>query len=73
MLRLLTLSLLASLGAGVDRSKFRTCETAAFCARHRGKASEPEVRARRPRARDGVRAPRAHARPPPPPCCRCAS
>jgi hypothetical protein len=28
----------------VDRSKFRTCETAAFCNRHRSKAAEPEVR-----------------------------
>ena len=28
----------------VDRSKFRTCETAAFCNRHRTKAAEPEVR-----------------------------
>jgi len=31
-----------SVGA-VDRSKFRTCNDAGFCRRHRNQASEPEV------------------------------
>jgi len=42
----LLLGLFALLGLvnGVDRSKFRTCETSSFCRRHRGVSSEPELR-----------------------------
>jgi len=29
--------------SAVDRSKFRTCNDAGFCRRHRNQASEPEV------------------------------
>jgi hypothetical protein len=50
------LLVLAAVVNAVDRSKFRTCEQAAFCNRHRGKAAEPEVRARR-RAFHSRRAP----------------
>ncbi len=38
-------ALLGSAGA-VDRSKFRTCNDAGFCKRHRGKTAEPEMRIR---------------------------
>ena len=43
-MRAATLALLALAVGAVDRSKFRTCETAAFCRSHRGKAAEPELR-----------------------------
>ena len=47
----------AVLGAchAVDRSKFRTCDSAGFCKRHRSKTAEPAVRAR---ARPARAAPR---------------
>jgi len=41
--RLLVAAALLALVAGVDRSKFRTCNDAAFCRRHRSKTAEPEV------------------------------
>jgi Glycosyl hydrolases family 31/Galactose mutarotase-like len=40
------LLLSASPAEAVDRSKFRTCNDAGFCKRHRSKAAEPEVRIR---------------------------
>ena len=43
LLVLCALALLSAVSA-VDRSKFRTCETAAFCRSHRGKSAEPELR-----------------------------
>ena len=36
--------LAAQPAVAVDRSKFRKCSDAGFCKRHRGKASEPELR-----------------------------
>lgn len=43
MLKLVaTLCAIAAVGA-VDRTKFRTCNDAGFCKRHRSKTSEPEV------------------------------
>lgn len=44
MLRLCILASLLYTVTAVDRSKFRTCQDASFCRRHRDKTSEPEVR-----------------------------
>ena len=44
-LRVLALAALLACGAeAVDRSKFRTCQDAGFCRRHRSKTAEPEFR-----------------------------
>jgi len=51
--------------AAVDRSKFRTCEQASFCRRHRSVEAEPEVRGRLARRAAPARAaPRRVALPP---------
>lgn len=44
MLRLCILASLLYTVTAVDRSKFRTCQDASFCRRHRDKTSEPEFR-----------------------------
>lgn len=46
-MRSLVLALaLSSVVLAVDRSKFRTCDSAGFCKRHRGKTSEPALKLR---------------------------
>lgn len=40
----LAAALLAAAVLAVDRSKFRRCDQAGFCRRHRGKTTEPEWR-----------------------------
>jgi hypothetical protein len=42
-MRVLVALALAASALAVDRSKFRTCNDAGFCRRHRSKAAEPEV------------------------------
>ena len=42
-MRLLAALALLAGALAVDRSKFRTCNDAGFCRRHRGKTAEPEV------------------------------
>jgi hypothetical protein len=56
MRRILLLSLFVGAAVCVDRSKFRTCEDASFCRRHRTVTSEPEVRRARVAATLRVRA-----------------
>jgi hypothetical protein len=43
-MRAVLLAALVGAALAVDRSKFRRCDQAGFCKRHRGKASEPELR-----------------------------
>jgi hypothetical protein len=59
VLRLAALAAALAAVAAVDRSKFRTCDQAGFCRRHRSKAAEPAVSGR---STFEVAAPRRHAR-----------